>query len=70
MDKPVGPRLAAVAAATAIAATLFAARRQSVADDWSRTLDEALPAIVVIKMNYVKPFDGESVSLWVLYFIE
>lgn len=64
MEQPVGPRLAVgAAAATAIAATLFATRRQSVADDWSRTLDEALPAIVVIKMNYVKPFDGELVRL-------
>ena len=29
-------------------------------DRWEAMLDRALPAIVVIRVNYVKPFDGEQ----------
>jgi len=64
MDKSVGLAIGtAAAAASGIAAVLFAAQRQHGAGHhWTRTLDEVLPAIVVINMNYVRPFDGEVVS--------
>ena len=48
-------------AAGAVAGTLIAAwyRRHRRRDPWEAMLDKALPAIVVIRVNYVKPFDGE-----------
>ena len=49
-------------AAGAVAGTLIAAwyRRHRRRDPWEAMLDKALPAIVVIRVNYVKPFDGEQ----------
>ena len=49
-------------AAGAVAGTLIAAwyRRHKRRDPWEAMLDKALPAIVVIRVNYVKPFDGEK----------
>ena len=46
----------------AAAGTLIAAwyRRHRRRDPWEAMLDKALPAIVVIRVNYVKPFDGEQ----------
>lgn len=66
MDKSLSLAVGAAAAATGIAATLFATQQKITAGDWTRSLDEALPAIVVIKMNYVRPFDGELVSCSVI----
>jgi S1-C subfamily serine protease len=49
-------------AAGLAAGTLIAAwyRRHRRRDPWEAMLDKALPAIVVIRVNYVKPFDGEQ----------
>ena len=49
-------------AAGLAAGTLIAAwyRRHKRRDPWEAMLDKALPAIVVIRVNYVKPFDGEQ----------
>lgn len=44
------------------AGSLIAAwyRRHKRRDPWEAMLNKVLPAIVVIKVNYVKPFDGEQ----------
>ena len=47
---------AACAAAGVIAAWWQRKRR----DRWEAMLDRVLPAIVVIRVNYVKPFDGAA----------
>ena len=49
---------AAIRALIAAAALTWWRRRQR--DVWERMLDRVLPAIVVIRVNYVKPFDGDQ----------
>ena len=50
--------VAAAGALIAAAALTWWRRRQR--DVWERMLDRVLPAIVVIRVNYVKPFDGDQ----------
>ncbi len=57
--------LGATGAAAALGACLLLLRARRAAnapavDPWKATLEAVLPAIVVIRMNYVKSFDGDA----------
>jgi S1-C subfamily serine protease len=56
------PAVAAAAAAglTACALAGWWKRAHPPVDQWEGMLDRVLPAIVVIRVNYVKPFDGDQ----------
>lgn len=49
-----------VAAGVVIAAGVVAWWRRRQRDVWERMLERVLPAIVVIRVNYVRPFDGDQ----------
>ena len=50
--------IGAAAASAAVVAAFVATRKRK--DKWETMLESVTPAIVVIKMNYVKPYDGDQ----------